>query len=60
MLIVVDQIETVLSSLSKETVDFVQNYRKLNADYDAPRSTFDQLFIRELQRAAHQGSQSSS
>src|SRR4029077_5727122 len=44
MLMLVDQIETVQSSLSKETADFVQNYRKLNADHDAPRAAFDQLF----------------
>jgi hypothetical protein len=44
MLMLVDQIETVQSSLSKETADFVQNYRKLNADYDTPRAAFDQLF----------------
>jgi hypothetical protein len=44
MLIVVDQIEAVQRSLKQETVDFVQNYRKLNADYDAPRAAFDRLF----------------
>jgi hypothetical protein len=44
MLMVVDQIEAGQSSLSKETADFVQNYRKLNAEYDAPRAAFDQLF----------------
>jgi hypothetical protein len=44
MLAVVDQIEAVQGSLSKETADFIQSYRKLNADYDAPRAAFDQLF----------------
>jgi hypothetical protein len=44
MLRVVDQIEAVQRSLNQETIDFVQNYRKLNADYDAPRAAFDQLF----------------
>jgi hypothetical protein len=44
MLLVVDQIEAVQSSLSKETADFVQNYQNLNSNYDAPRSAFDQLF----------------
>jgi hypothetical protein len=44
MLKVVDQIEAVQRSLNQGTMDFVQNYRKLNADYDAPRAAFDQLF----------------
>ena len=44
MLMVVDQIEAVQRTLNQETMDFVQNYRKLNADYDAPRAAFDQLF----------------
>jgi hypothetical protein len=44
MLAVVDQMEAVQGSLSKETADFIQSYRKLNADYDAPRAAFDQLF----------------
>jgi len=44
MLMIVDQIEAVQRSLNQETMDFVHNYRKLNADYDAPRAAFDQLF----------------
>jgi hypothetical protein len=44
MLLVLDQIEAVQTSLSKETADFVESYRKLNADYHATRPAFDQLF----------------
>jgi uncharacterized protein YozE (UPF0346 family) len=44
MLTVVDQMEAVQTSFSKETADFVGKYRKLNADYDATRPAFDQLF----------------
>jgi hypothetical protein len=44
MLLIVDQVEALHLRFSQETVAFVQSYRKLNTDYDAPRATFDQLF----------------
>jgi hypothetical protein len=44
MLLVVDQIEAAQTRFSKETADFVESYRKLNADYGATRPTFDKLF----------------
>jgi uncharacterized protein YozE (UPF0346 family) len=44
MLMLVDQMAAIQSSFGKETADFVANYRKLNADYDATRAAFDQLF----------------
>jgi hypothetical protein len=43
MLLIVDQVEALHLRFSQETADFVQSYRKLNADYDAPRAAFDQL-----------------
>jgi hypothetical protein len=44
MLLIVDQVEALHLRFSQETADFVQSYRKLNADHDAPRAAFDQLF----------------
>ena len=44
MLLLVDQLEAVNVRFSQETADFIGHYRKLNADYDAPRSAFEQLF----------------
>ena len=44
MLLVVDQLQALHIRFSKETADFVDSYRKLNADYDAARPAFDQLF----------------
>jgi uncharacterized protein YozE (UPF0346 family) len=44
MLSIVDQVEALHLRFSKETEDFIESYRKLNADYDAPRPVFDQLF----------------
>ncbi len=44
MLSVVEQMETLQLRFNKETSDFVAAYRKLNADYQAPRPLFDQLF----------------
>jgi hypothetical protein len=40
----VDQIEAAQTRFSKEMADFVESYRKLNADYDATRPAFDKLF----------------
>jgi hypothetical protein len=44
MLAVVDQLKAVNLRFSQETAEFIENYRKLNADFDATRSAFDQLF----------------
>jgi hypothetical protein len=44
MLLLADQVEMLQLRFSQETVDFLAAYRKLNADYDAPRSAFDRLF----------------
>lgn len=44
MLLIVNQVETFNLRFSQQTADFVENYRKLNADYDATRPAFDQLF----------------
>jgi hypothetical protein len=44
MLLIVDQLETVNLRFSKAMGAFIESYRKLNADYEAPRSAFDQLF----------------
>jgi hypothetical protein len=44
MLTIVDQVEALHLRFSQETAEFVQSYRKLNADYDSSRPAFDQLF----------------
>jgi hypothetical protein len=44
MLVIVDQLKAVHLRFSRETADFIENYRKLNADFDSTRSAFDQLF----------------
>ena len=44
MLSIVDQVEMLNRRFDQETADFVESYRKLNADYDSPRPAFDQLF----------------
>lgn len=44
MLSIVDQVEALHVRFSQETADFVESYRKLNADYDSTRPVFDQLF----------------
>jgi hypothetical protein len=44
MLLVVDQLEALHIRFSQETAEFVDSYRKLNAEYDATRPAFDQLF----------------
>ena len=44
MLAIVDRMEAVQLRFSQETLDFVRDYRKLNANYDADRPTFDRLF----------------
>jgi hypothetical protein len=44
MLAIVSQLQALQIRFSQETADFVQSYRKLNADYGAARPAFDQLF----------------
>lgn len=44
MLLIVDQVEALHVRFGQETADFVESYRKLNADYDSTRPVFDQLF----------------
>lgn len=44
MLGIADQVQAVQLRFSRETMDFVESYRKLNADYDARRPAFDQMF----------------
>ena len=44
LLLIVDQVEALHLRFSQETADFVESYRKLNADYDSTRPAFDQLF----------------
>lgn len=44
MLRVVDRLEALHLRFSQETADFIEHYRKLNADYDSTRPAFDQLF----------------
>jgi hypothetical protein len=44
MLAIVNQLQALQIHFSQQTADFVQSYRKLNADHGAPRPAFDQLF----------------
>lgn len=44
MLRLVDQLEAVQRRFNQQTADFVASYRELNANYDATRPAFDQLF----------------
>jgi len=44
MLLIVDQVEALHLRFSRETTDFVDSYRKMNADYGATRPAFEQLF----------------
>lgn len=44
MLLIVNQLEALHRRFGQETADFIENYRKLNADYDATRPAFNQLF----------------
>jgi hypothetical protein len=44
MLLIVEQLKAVHLRFSQETADFIESYRKLNADYDSGRPAFDQLF----------------
>ncbi len=40
----VDQIEAVQTRFNEEASAFIAKYQSVNADYDAPRAAFDQLF----------------
>jgi hypothetical protein len=44
MLGIVDQVAAVHRRFNQETADFIASYDKLNADYDATRPAFEQLF----------------
>ena len=44
ILSIVDQVAALHFRFSRETSEFVASYQKLNADYGAPRSAFDELF----------------
>jgi hypothetical protein len=44
MLAIVDQLEALHLRFNQETVDFIESYRKLNADYDSTRPAFERLF----------------
>ena len=44
MLLIVDQVEALNRRFNQQTADFVESYRKLNAEYDSTRPAFDQLF----------------
>jgi hypothetical protein len=44
MLSIVDRVEALHLRFGQDTADFVQSYRKLNADYDAARPALDRLF----------------
>jgi hypothetical protein len=44
MLVIVDELQTVYRQFSQDTADLVASYRKLNANYDAPRNAFNRLF----------------
>ena len=44
MLLIVDQLSALHRRFSEETARLLESYRKLNADYDATRPMFDQLF----------------
>jgi hypothetical protein len=44
MLVIVDHVEALNRRFNQETADFVDQYRKLNANYETGRPAFDQLF----------------
>ena len=44
MLAILDQLDAMNRRFTQETRDFIESYRELNADYDAPRPAFDRLF----------------
>lgn len=44
MFLIVDQVEALHIRFTQETAEFIASYHKLNADYDATRPVFDQLF----------------
>jgi hypothetical protein len=44
MLVIVDHVEALNRRFNQETADFIDSYRKLNANYDLARPAFDELF----------------
>jgi hypothetical protein len=44
MLAIVDRIEALQLQFTRDTEAMVASYRKLDADYGAPRAAFDQMF----------------
>jgi hypothetical protein len=44
MLALVDQIAATQRSFSMQAAEFAAQYSRMNADYDAPRARFEQLF----------------
>jgi hypothetical protein len=44
MLALIDQIEATQRTFSTQAADLAAQYSKMNADYDAPRARFEQLF----------------
>ena len=44
MLLIVGQLEALHRRFSQETANFIESYRELNADQDATRPAFNQLF----------------
>ena len=44
LLRIVDQLEALHLHFSRETESFIRDYRALNAEYDAERPAFEQLF----------------
>ena len=44
MMKLVDQIETLQTRFNEDASTFVGKYQSINANYDAPRAAFDQLF----------------
>jgi hypothetical protein len=44
LLHVVDEMQALQLRFSRETADFIDSYRKLNADYETKRPVLDQLF----------------
>jgi hypothetical protein len=44
MLALVDQIEAVERDFNHDLAVFIETYRGINGDYEAPRAAFDELF----------------
>jgi hypothetical protein len=44
MLTIINQIEATQRGFAEQTARFVESFRTINADYEAPRAAFDKLF----------------